>query len=82
MVVGRMREIALGRPVYSADGEQLGTVKDVQLDAFKVDAPMQPDYWLPMRCVVSTGSEGLRLDFVKDHLGDVRIDNPASLGPA
>jgi hypothetical protein len=80
MVVGRMREIALGRPVYSADGEKLGIVKDVQLDAIKVDAPMKPDYWLPMRCLVSAGSDGLRLDVRKDQLGNVRIDDPRSTG--
>ena len=38
--------LSVGTPVYSQDGEQLGTVKEVRGSAFTVDAPRQPDYWL------------------------------------
>lgn len=54
-----------GMAVYDADGTELGTVKEIRGDSFKVNAPMQPDYWLRIdsvsmsggRVVVSGGAE-------------------------
>ena len=43
--------LAVGTEVYSEDGDRLGTVKEVRGQHFKVDARMQPDYWLPMTAV-------------------------------
>ena len=77
MVIERMRDIARGRSVYTSDGEKLGTVKDVHLSAFKVDTSLQPDYWLPMRCVVSVGDDGLRLGFKKNSLDEFKLDDAA-----
>ena len=78
MVVGRMRDVAHRWSVYTSDGEKLGTVKDVQLDAFKVDTSLQPDYWLPMRCVVAVGADGLRLGFKKKSLDEFKLDGASS----
>lgn len=35
-----------GMPVYDAAGNELGTVKEVRGDEVKINAPMQPDYWV------------------------------------
>jgi hypothetical protein len=42
---------AIGCEVFTVDGDKLGTVKEVQGTYFKVDAPMQSDYWLSTECV-------------------------------
>jgi len=63
-----------GSPVYSQDGDQLGTVKEVRGQYFKVDAPMQRDYWLRTDAVQSDGG---RLVVA----GDVqRYDTPDDAG--
>ena len=41
-----MYDQIIGQRVYDADGGEIGTVKEVRGERFKVDAPMQPDYWL------------------------------------
>ena len=52
-------EAMVGTPVYSEGGDQLGKVKEVRGQYFKVDARMQPDYWLRADCVRS--GEGDRI---------------------
>jgi len=37
---------------------------------------MQPDYWLPMSCVSSVTGNRVILNFMKDHLGDHKLDAP------
>jgi hypothetical protein len=76
MIIDRMRAIARGRAVWTADDAKLGTVKDVRLDGFKVGAPKQPSYWLPMSTVRSSGPDGLQLAFEKDHLSDFKREEP------
>ena len=45
----------VGSPVYGEDGNQLGKVKEVRGRYFKVDARMQPDYWLRADSVQTSG---------------------------
>ena len=48
----------IGSRVLTSDGEELGKVKEVMGDCFKVDVRMQPDYWLGIDTVTSsTGGE-------------------------
>jgi hypothetical protein len=65
-----------GCPVYTADGDKLGTVKETRASAFKVNAPRQPDYWLAFSCVRAVTPERVELAFPKDRLGDYKQDNP------
>jgi hypothetical protein len=62
----------IGCEVYTSDGSKLGTVKQVDGAYFKVDAPMQPDYWLACDCV--RGGMGSRVDlaFDKSQLDDYK----------
>lgn len=66
--------ITIGTEVYTSNGDKLGTVKDIRGEYFKVDATMQPDYWLACDCVRGGGPVGSRLtvSFDKDHLGDYK----------
>lgn len=52
------QRITEGQPVYDADGNELGTVKEVQGSYFKVDAPMAKDYWLRTDALSATGADG------------------------
>jgi hypothetical protein len=66
-----------GAHIYTADGDDLGTVKEVQGRYFKVDAGMQPDYWLSSECVVGSATGGdMRLSFSKDQLGNMKLKDP------
>jgi hypothetical protein len=65
----------VGCEIYTADGSKLGTVKEVHGLYFKVDAPMQPDYWLACECIRG-GAMGDRVDvaFAKDDLSKYKRD--------
>ena len=65
--------IPTNAPVFTADNERLGTVREVRADRFKVDVSLQPDYWLPLSSVTSAGTAGVMLGFVKDRLDDYKL---------
>jgi len=71
-----LSESMIGAPIYTEDGEQLGTLKETRGRFFKVNAQMQPDYWLPEECLGSTSGSELRLRIGKDRLGDYKTDEP------
>ena len=52
------QRIMEGQPVYDADGNELGTVKEVRGSYFKVDAPMAKDFWLRTDALSATGADG------------------------
>jgi hypothetical protein len=68
---GTFQNLTPGAAVYTADGEKLGEVKEVG-----VEASMQPDYWLSTSHVKSTTGTRVEVDFVKGHLGDHKTDGP------
>ena len=44
--------VTLGAPIFSADYEKLGTVKEINAQAFKVGTGfLHRDYWLPAEVV-------------------------------
>jgi len=63
---------AVGAEVTTADGDKLGTVKEVIGSCFKVDAPMRPDYWLGTDTVASSAAGAVRLTLTKDGLGEAK----------
>lgn len=73
---GAVPALTLGSPVYTADGDKLGTVKEVRDTAFKVDVSMHPDYWLSTGCIRMATSDRIDLAFPKDRLGDYKQDGP------
>jgi hypothetical protein len=63
----------VGAKVISRDDIELGTVKEVDADCFKIDAPMAADFWLGASMierieggVVRLGVNNLTLDEVKE----------------
>ncbi len=71
---GARDEVAAGARVFSADGDELGHIKEVRGDYFKVDAPMARDYWLSRDVVSTVEPDGVTLTVDKDQLGDVKLD--------
>lgn len=70
----------VGTRVMTADGDELGTVKEVSASCFKVDASMQPDYWLSTDCIAGMSGSDVRLTFTKERLGDAKVDGPEHTG--
>ncbi len=63
----------VGARVISRDDIDLGTVKEIEADCFKIDAPMAADFWLGASMierieggVVRLGVNNLTLDEVKE----------------
>jgi hypothetical protein len=71
---------AIGARVVTADGEELGTVKEVASSCFKVDVAMQPDFWLTTDTIASGASTEVQLSIAKDRIGDFKVDPPADSG--
>jgi hypothetical protein len=69
-----------GARVVTADGEELGTVKEVAGSCFKVDVSMQPDYWLSRDTIAGGSAMDVRLTITKDRVGDFKVDGPEHRG--
>ena len=79
MTAGRdLRGLTIGLPVLTLDGAKLGTVAAIQGRAFKVDVPMQPDYWLKADAIRSIAGDQVTLGVDKKRLADYKVDAPAT----
>ncbi len=78
MAVGGIRfdEFQVGARVYTLDGADLGTVADSTPQAFKVDAPLEPDYWLSRDCIRLASSDEVRVDFNRNDLDARKLEQP------
>lgn len=65
-----------GQRVVTRDGAELGRVKEIAADAFKVDAPMKRDYWLSVGSILSIGTAGIEMDFDESMLDAFKLDGP------
>jgi hypothetical protein len=73
--------VMLGAPVRTSDGKELGKVKEVVGGCFKVDAPMQPDYWLAIDTVTGNSSDGgINLRFDRKQLEEAKQEGPEHSG--
>jgi hypothetical protein len=63
-------------PVYTKDGHHLGTVKAVYEHAFKVAAPLRPDYWLSTEAIESVEGGRYTLSIESNRLHDYRVRDP------
>ena len=68
-----------GTTVYASDGEELGTVKEIRGDYFKIDAPMSKDYWLRCDAVVQTPEGRACAAFTHDRLDANKQPEPATV---
>jgi hypothetical protein len=69
-----------GAQVLTADGKELGRVKEVSGTCFKVDVSLRPDYWLASSYVSSATSSEVRLTVTKDNLDTAKVDGPGHAG--
>ena len=72
--------VTVGSPIYTDDGQKIGTVKERRGNAFKVGTALwQRDYWLGADAIgvaVPDGPVTLRVD--KAHLAEHRLQDPPS----
>jgi hypothetical protein len=66
----------IGQHIYTMDGDHLGAVKELRGAYFKVDAPMQPDYWLPVDDIMSRSGDRVTVGFDKHQLSDRKAADP------
>jgi hypothetical protein len=69
-------DIPIGAEVFTRDSEKLGEVREVRGSHFKVDAALQPDYWLPQTTIASTAGNVITLTFTKDSLDAFKQSEP------
>ena len=68
--------IPIGSEVFTTDGERLGDVDEIRVASFKVNAALQPDYWLPSNTVASIMGKRITLAFARDRLDHYRSSLP------
>ena len=72
-----MTFVAIGSPVYTAEGELVGKVKNVWGLQFEVDVPYAPDYWLSTTAVATVQPTGLYLRYGADVVSRMAVPPPA-----
>lgn len=71
-------EPLIDTPVYSADGEQFGYVKELQGGYFKIDVPMAKDYWLSTAYIQDCTMDKVRLTLNKEEVDEHRLSAPGA----
>src|SRR2546423_582817 len=66
----------VGRTILSQDGQNIGRLKDIRGNAFLVDSPLHPDFWLPEDCILSVGDRSIHISIPSDLVGDYMMDPP------
>lgn len=70
MTLDPVHDLSAGLEVFSRDGHQLGTVKELSDTALKIDAPLHRDYWLPRGRVLSFTNERVTMDLDQSDLDE------------
>jgi len=76
-----IEESMIGAPVVDRDGHQIGTVKEIEGSAFKVDVPLAFDYWLHFDGVLSASIDRIVMSVDSDHLDEFKLDSPEDAMP-
>jgi hypothetical protein len=69
-------EIPIGAEIFTRDNDQIGRVREVRGDHFKVSVARQPDYWLPQTTIASTEGNVITLTFTRTSLNDFKQSEP------
>jgi hypothetical protein len=67
-----------GSQVVSADGKQLGLVKEVTADRFRVERRLLPDFWLAMEYVDNAAGGIVQMILTKAGMGAAKVNPPQS----
>lgn len=73
--------LVTGTPVFSSDGSEMGLIKEVRDDFFKVDAPIRRDYWLRRDEVAEAAPGRVTVSFEHANLNHHRYSDPAPAPP-
>jgi hypothetical protein len=73
-----MQSLSRGTPVFTADGDKIGDVKEQRQGVFKLDVTAQPDFWLRASDVMTADFHRVTMRFSKDDLGDYKVDDDAA----
>jgi hypothetical protein len=76
----RVPEVQTGARVMSADGKQVGVVKEVRQDRFLVDVRRAPDYCLGMETLENASKDIVQLCVTKQAIGPAKL-RPDAIGP-
>ena len=68
-----------GTTVFASDGKDLGTVKEVRGDYFKIDAPIAKDYRLSCDAVTEAPGGRVSVAFAHDLLDANKQPEPATV---
>ncbi|MGE0601086.1 MAG: DUF2171 domain-containing protein [Dehalococcoidia bacterium] len=63
-------------PVYASDGGQVGHVREVHGDYFKIDVPMAMDFWLKRDFIADATPERVTLTLHRDEIHEHRLAEP------
>ncbi len=69
---------AVGSLVVTKDGKELGRVKEISGSCFKVDAPMQADYWLATDVIRDAAEGPIVLTLESKDLDESKMDAPGA----
>jgi hypothetical protein len=72
--------LTTGCPVFTSDGQQLGEIKEVRDDMFKVDTSWARDIWFARTSVASASDERVTLKFADSDAKRYRLDAPSDEG--
>lgn len=78
MSTPKIDEPMVDTPVYAADGEQFGYVKEVRGGYFKIDVPMAKDYWLSTAYIADCTMDKVMLSLPKAEVDDHRLTAPGA----
>lgn len=70
-------DFTVGARIITADGHDIGAVKEILGYYFKVDVSMAPDYWLPASLIRTHGQASITLSADRDALGGYEVDAAA-----
>lgn len=66
-------ELEIGAKVVTADGKQIGTVREIGGDSFKVERRLLPDYWLGNEYVDDVAGGIVQMIVTKEGLGAAKL---------
>jgi hypothetical protein len=76
MVESILGSLNVGCPIFTADGEKIGTLAEVRSQHLKVHARMRRDYWIDASNARVSDGKRIELTFNHDDLGAHQADDP------
>jgi hypothetical protein len=65
--------VNVGVRVVSADGKQLGSIKEAREDRFLIDVKWAPDYWLGTETIDNASEDLVQLILTREAIGPAKL---------